>query len=330
MKPYQNVILSQLKTEVELIENNYQLDQLKSKYLGKNSIIAQKMQELKTITTANEKKNLGLQINELKQQIMIIINNTKESLFNLSINKQLATEAIDVSLPSKGVSSGSKHPVTIIIEKIVKIFTDIGFIITEGGEIETDYFNFEALNIAKHHPARAMQDTFYTKSGQLLRTHTSSMQIRYAQKNQPPLQIISPGRVYRVEMDATHTPMFHQVEGLWIDKNINFANLKAIIEYFIHKFFADEKLDIRFRASYFPFTEPSAEVDILLHGQWVEVLGCGMVNNKVLENMYIDHHQYSGFAFGLGVERLLMLKYKIEDIRILYENHLEFNKQFIS
>ncbi len=325
----QEQILQQLKTEVEIVATEYDLDQLKSKYLGKNSFVAQKMADMKNLSV-DEKKVLGAQINELKQEIMSAINIRKDLLLELEINKQLAAESIDVSLPSNGTMIGRSHPISLVLKRIADIFTRIGFLVTDGPEIETDYFNFEALNIPKNHPARAMQDTFYTAGGNVLRTHTSSMEIRYAQQNKPPIQIISPGRVYRVEMDATHTPMFHQVEGLWIDQGITFSNLKATIEYFLQQFFKDDNLEVRFRASFFPFTEPSAEVDILLNGKWVEVLGCGMTNNKVLINMGIDPDKYSGFAFGLGVERLLMLRYQIDDIRLLYENHLEFNKQFLN
>lgn len=323
----QEQILKQLHEEVDLIRNEYDLDQLKSKYLGKNSAIAQQMAEMKNLSV-EEKKTKGAQINEIKQDVMDVINQHKNKIKKIEIDRQLATEGVDVSLPSNSVMSGRLHPISLVMQKIADIFTSIGFTIADGPEIETDYFNFEALNIPANHPARAMQDTFYTESGNVLRTHTSGIQIRYAQQNKPPIQIISPGRVYRVEMDATHTPMFHQVEGLWIDKGISFANLKAIVEYFLQQFFEDDSLEVRFRASFFPFTEPSAEVDILLNGKWIEVLGCGMTNNKVLENMGLDPMEYSGFAFGLGVERLLMLKYKLEDIRLLYENHLEFNKQF--
>ena len=249
-----------------------------------------------------------------------------------SLNKKLSEERIDISLPSKGSSYGSVHPVSQVLDEIVNIFTQFGFEVFEGPEIESEYYNFEALNISKDHPARDMQDTFYLGQGSLLRTHTSPMQVRMMEVNEPPIKIISPGKVYRCDSDVTHTPMFHQIEGLLVDRVITFANLKGILNEFISRFFGKD-IKTRFRPSYFPFTEPSAELDIEWKDKsgkkvWMEVLGCGMVNPKVFDSVRYDSAEFTGLAFGMGIERLAMIKLGITDIRYFYQNDLKFLKQF--
>jgi phenylalanyl-tRNA synthetase alpha chain len=249
-----------------------------------------------------------------------------------ALSKQLAVESIDVTLPGRGQDFGGLHPVTMTIERIQNFFAQIGFSVAQGPEIEDDYHNFEALNIPAHHPARAMHDTFYFGDGTLLRTHTSGVQVRTMEKQQPPIRIICPGRVYRCDSDQTHSPMFHQIEGLLVDDNISFADLKGILHNFLNVFF-ERDLQVRFRPSYFPFTEPSIEVDIGYLGEdgeqkWLEVLGCGMVHPKVFEHSGIDTEKYTGFAFGMGVERLAMLRYGVKDLRMFFENDLRFLAQF--
>jgi len=244
------------------------------------------------------------------------------------LNEKLEKEKIDVTLPSRPKMKGSLHPVMNTIDEISTIFHGIGFDVADGPEIEDDFHNFTALNIPESHPARAMHDTFYVNKEYVLRTHTSPVQIRYMENNTPPIQIISPGRVYRVDSDATHSPMFHQVEGLVINEDVNFANLKGVVQSFLQSFFEDENLTIRFRPSYFPFTEPSAEIDMSWNDGWLEIGGCGMVHPNVLKHVSIDPEMYQGFAFGLGVERLTMLKYGINDLRHFFNHDLRFLEQF--
>jgi phenylalanyl-tRNA synthetase alpha chain len=257
------------------------------------------------------------------------------------LGEQLIGEALDVTLPGRGLGMGGLHPVTRTLERIQSLFHSVGFTVAAGPEVESDYYNFTALNIPENHPARAMHDTFYTDvgNGNLLRTHTSPVQIRYMKTNPPPLKVIAPGRVYRRDSDLTHTPMFHQVEGLWVDKDVNLSALKGVLSDFMKHFFERDDLRVRFRASFFPFTEPSAEMDIGCvmcsngcrvcgHTGWLEVLGCGMVHPNVFKHVNIDHEKYTGFAFGLGVERLAMLRYGVNDLRLFFENDLRFLRQF--
>lgn len=322
-----NNIITQATEEIKAQTRIHDLDQLKAKYVGKSGLISLLMQELKNLNH-EERKEFGLKVNFAKDQFEKALHDRKEEILALELEKKLATEAIDVTLPVND-SKGSLHPISLSINQIFEIFKSFGFVIADGPEIESDYYNFEALNIPKNHPARAMQDTFYTNDNHVLRTHTSPVQIRYAKNQTPPFKVIAPGRVYRVDMDATHSPMFHQLEGLWIDESINFSNLKGVLEHFLRTFFDQEGLQIRFRASFFPFTEPSAEIDIKLNqGEWLEVAGCGMVHPKVLEHMNIDSTKYRGFAFGLGIDRITMLKFNIDDLRLLFENDLDFLKQF--
>jgi phenylalanyl-tRNA synthetase alpha chain len=302
------------------------LDQVRVDYLGRKGLLTRQLKQLGTLP-AEQRPSAGQAINQAKERLQQAIDRRREVLEDLQISTRLQSEAIDVTLPARGQQPGSLHPVTRTFNEIQALLVKAGFEVAEGPEIEDNYHNFEALNIPESHPARAMHDTFYIGENLLLRTHTSPVQIRVMQNGQPPFRFIAPGRVYRCDSDMTHTPMFHQVEGLLVDEQVTFAQLKGLLVDFLHSFF-DPGVKIRFRPSYFPFTEPSAEVDIMGAGGWLEILGCGMVHPFVLENVGIDSEKFTGFAFGMGVERLAMLKYKIDDIRVFFENDLRFLKQF--
>ncbi len=322
-------LLAEARAEIASITAMAELEQLKSRYLGKAGAITSLLHGLKGVAP-EERKQFGAMVNQLKNSFEEVWGLKRQILVAAELEHRLASERVDVSLPARGLHRGSLHPVNLAMNRLIVIFQQLGFSVADGPEIETDYYNFQALNIPDHHPARAMQDTFYTLSGKVLRTHTSPIQVRYAETRKPPIKVIAPGRVYRVDMDATHAPMFHQMELLWIDQGISFANFKAVIIEFMRKFFADDSLQVRFRASFFPFTEPSAEVDIYFSqtGRWLEVGGCGMVHPKVLNYMKIDADLFSGFAFGFGVDRLAMLKYGISDLRLMFDNDLDFLQQF--
>jgi phenylalanyl-tRNA synthetase alpha chain len=278
--------------------------------------------------SADERPAAGARINEAKEALQAEISARRDALESAAMEAKLAAETVDVTLPGRSQSVGGLHPVTRTLERIEAFFGSIGYSVAEGPEIEDDYHNFEALNIPAHHPARAMHDTFYFDAHTLLRTHTSPVQVRTMEAQQPPIRIICPGRVYRCDYDQTHSPMFHQVEGLLVDRNITFADLKGTLEQFLREFF-EEDVKVRFRPSYFPFTEPSIEVDIDRgDGKWLEVLGCGMVHPKVFEYSGIDPEEFTGFAFGMGVERLAMLRYGVDDLRLFFENDLRFLGQF--
>lgn len=302
------------------------LDQVRVDYLGKKGILTAKLKELGSLA-AEDRPAAGQRINKAKQQVQELLSQRRQMLESEQFSSKISSGTIDVTLPGRGLHQGGVHPVTQTLWEIEDLFARIGFDIADGPEIEDNYHNFEALNIPESHPARAMHDTFYFDQDYLLRTHTSNVQIRYMQEHQPPLAIIAPGRVYRCDSDMTHTPMFHQVEGLLIDTGITFADLKGLLQDFLRNFF-NRDLRVRFRPSYFPFTEPSAEVDIMGANGWMEVLGCGMVHPKVLENTGVDSERYTGLAFGMGVERLTMLKYEIDDIRLFFENDIRFLNQF--
>ena len=314
------------------------LDQVRVEYLGKKGSITGLLKGLGKLS-AEERPAAGAEINKVKQALQESIGERKAALENAAVTAKLASETIDITLPGRGQSTGGLHPVTRTIERIADFFEAIGFETVEGPEIEDDYHNFEALNIPAHHPARAMHDTFYISETTVLRTHTSPVQVRVMENSEPPLKVICPGRVYRCDSDLTHTPMFHQVEGLFISDNSSFADLKGIIEEFLRMFF-EKELAVRFRPSYFPFTEPSAEVDIQCvmcngegcrvcsHTGWIEILGCGMVHPRVFEYADIDTEKYTGFAFGMGVERLAMLRYGVNDLRLFFDNDLRFLEQF--
>ena len=322
-----NQLIDQAKKDFASCLKLAELDHIKSKFLGKSGPITEAMKSLASLSP-EEKPKKGAEINQVKKQIEALLEDRKQEISNLELNEKLEKEKIDVTLPSRAKMKGSLHPVMNTIDEISTIFHGIGFDVADGPEIEDDFHNFTALNIPESHPARAMHDTFYVNKEYVLRTHTSPVQIRYMENNTPPIQIISPGRVYRVDSDATHSPMFHQVEGLVINEDVNFANLKGVVQSFLQSFFEDENLTIRFRPSYFPFTEPSAEIDMSWNDGWLEIGGCGMVHPNVLKHVNIDPEMYQGFAFGLGVERLTMLKYGINDLRHFFNHDLRFLEQF--
>jgi phenylalanyl-tRNA synthetase alpha chain len=297
------------------------LNSLKIEYLGKKGILSSLMSRLSN-APAEKKPKLGKSINEFKTLIEESISSSLEKIEQSALDEQLSKEAIDVTLPLSP-DVGSYHPVSLIAQEISDYFKNKGYVLREGPEIESEYFNFSALNIPENHPARDMHDTFYFEDGNLLRTHTSPVQIRSMELESPPLKILCPGKVFRCDSDQTHTPMFHQVEGLVVNKDINFAHLKNEILEFVESFFKDNP-KVRFRPSYFPFTEPSVEVDIQGENGWLEIMGCGMVHPNVLKNVGLNPEVYSGFAFGMGIERMTMLRYQISDIRMLFENDLRF------
>lgn len=304
------------------------LELVKARYLGKTGELNALLKTLGKMTP-EERKTTGAHINECKNQFQAVYNQQREALNEAKLQQQLAAEALDVTLPGRGQNLGGLHPVTLTLQRIVELFHSMGFTVADGPEIEDDFHNFQALNIPPNHPARAMQDTFYVENGNVLRTHTSPIQIRYMlDKKEPPIRIIAPGRVYRVDSDATHSPMFHQAEGLWIEEGVNMADLKAVFTDFIRRFFERDDLQVRFRPSFFPFTEPSAEIDIMGERGWLEVGGCGMVHPNVLKNVNIDAEKYTGFAFGIGLDRFAMLRYGINDLRLFFDNDLNFLKQF--
>jgi len=330
-----------------------QLRDLKVRYLGKKGLLTQQLRSL-SLLPKEERPGAGKEINELKRFVEEEIERLEAALSERDMGEKVASESLDITLPGKYIQPGTIHPVNQVLEEIIDIFTFMGFTVEEGPEVELDYYNFEALNIPKDHPARDMQDTFYVETGVgestpgmkytfesdvVLRTHTSPVQIRVMERRNPPFRVIAPGKVYRCDADVSHTPMFHQVEGLMVGEDITFAHLKGILEVFIHNLFGPDT-PVRFRPSYFPFTEPSAEVDIgciLCGGQgcrvckgtgWLEVLGSGMVHPRVFEAVNYDTEKFTGFAFGMGVERLTMLKYGIDDIRLFFENDLRFLRQF--
>ena len=317
----------QAKEDISNCSSLKELDSVRVFYLGKKGKVSLELKSLSKLDP-KERPQFGKQINEIKKTLQDKISLKKTELNTQKIKASIEQAAIDITLPGKTSSIGNIHPLSITLNQIEKIFINAGFLVDDGPEIEDEYHNFTALNIPGNHPARAMHDTFYFNNEYLLRTHTSPIQIRSMERDGVPIRVIAPGKVYRRDSDITHTPMFHQVEGLVIDKDINFTHLKGILHDFINSFFNDE-MSLRFRPSYFPFTEPSAEVDLLSNdGQWLEILGCGMVHPKVLDNLGIDNKKYSGYAFGMGVERLTMLKYGIKDIRLFYENDLSFLSQF--
>jgi phenylalanyl-tRNA synthetase alpha chain len=314
------------------------LDALRVQYLGKKGQLTQHMQALGKLSP-DERRSAGMHINNAKNAVQQALDARKAVLERDLLESRLATERIDITLPGRGQARGGLHPITQTLERIEQLFAGLGFAVLEGPEIEDDYHNFAALNIPPSHPARAMHDTFYIDETTVLRTHTSPVQIRVMESQKPPLRVIAPGRVYRCDSDLTHSPMFHQVEGFMVDKDVSFADLKGILDDFLRNFF-ERDLAVRFRPSYFPFTEPSAEVDmqcVMCGGSgcrvcsqtgWLEVLGCGMIHPNVFECVNIDNEKYTGFAFGMGVERLAMLRYGVNDLRLFFENDVRFLRQF--
>ncbi|QDJ12865.1 phenylalanine--tRNA ligase subunit alpha [Mergibacter septicus] len=320
-------ITAQALTAIAAANDAKALDAIRVEYFGKKGPFTALMQGLRDVDP-DERPAVGAKINQAKQQAQDALNAKKVELEEAELEAKLVAERLDVSLPGRKVENGGLHPVSITINRVVKFFSELGFSVENGPEVETDYYNFDALNIPAHHPARADHDTFWFDAERLLRTQTSGVQIRTMEKVQPPIRVIAPGRVYRNDYDQTHTPMFHQIELLFVDKKANFTELKGLLHDFLRNFF-EEDLQVRFRPSYFPFTEPSAEVDVMgKNGKWLEVLGCGMVHPNVLRNVGIDPNEYSGFAVGMGVERLTMLRYNVTDLRAFFENDLRFLKQF--
>lgn len=332
-------LMEQAQAQLASANSLQKLDDVRVHYLGKKGLITGQLKQLGKLP-AEERRGAGQEINKAKQALSVSIDERKLTLEAEALNKRLQNESLDITLPGRRMDTGNLHPVTRTAKRIEEIFMQLGFSVEEGPEIEDDYHNFTALNIPEHHPSRASHDTFYFDDGTLLRTHTSPVQIRTMENKEPPLRIIAPGRVYRCDSDVTHSPMFHQVEGLMVDKDVTFADLKGILDAFFKAFFEDDNFKTRFRPHYFPFTEPSAETDIQCvlcagngckvcgHTGWIEVMGCGMVNPEVFRHVGIDPEVYTGFAFGFGIDRLAMLRYGIDDLRKLFDNDVRFLKQF--
>ncbi len=330
------MILDDALKSFAAIHDAVELENAKARYLGKEGNLTGLLKGLGKLS-AEERPAAGARINQIKQQIEAALQARRDAIQQLALQSKLAAESLDVTLPGRNAGVGGLHPVTRTLERIETLFHSIGYDVAAGPEIENDFYNFTALNIPADHPARAMHDTFYIDDEHMLRTHTSPIQIRYMQAHlerykhldaMPDIRIIAPGRVYRVDSDATHSPMFHQVEGLWVGERVSFADLKGVIADFLQNYFETEDMQVRFRPSFFPFTEPSAEMDMSWKGGWLEIGGCGMVHPNVLKHVGIDSEKYIGFAFGMGVERLAMLRYGVNDLRLFFENDLQFLKQF--
>jgi phenylalanyl-tRNA synthetase alpha chain len=328
-----SVIVSRALADFAAAPDPAALENAKARYLGKAGELTAFQSSLKS-TAPEQRRELGARFNAAKQEIEAALEARRRALAEARLAAKLTEQALDVTLPGRGRGRGGLHPVIRTWQRIEEIWRSIGFDVADGPEIETDWFNFTALNSPENHPSRSMQDTFYVDLKDanslplVLRTHTSPMQVRYARMHKPPLKVIAPGRTYRVDSDATHSPMFHQVEGLWIDTDISLADLKGVYTEFLRRFFENDKLEVRFRPSFFPFTEPSAEIDMKLKGKWLEISGSGQVHPAVVRNFGLDPERYIGFAFGSGLERLTMLRYGIEDLRLFYEGDLRFLEQF--
>jgi phenylalanyl-tRNA synthetase alpha chain len=328
-----SVIVSRALADFAAAPDPAALENAKARYLGKAGELTAFQSSLKS-TAPEQRRELGARFNAAKQEIEAALEARRRALADARLAAKLTEQALDVTLPGRGRGRGGLHPVIRTWQRIEEIWRSIGFDVADGPEIETDWFNFTALNSPENHPSRSMQDTFYVDlkdaSGLplVLRTHTSPMQVRYARMHKPPIKVIAPGRTYRVDSDATHSPMFHQVEGLWIDTDISLADLKGVYTEFLRRFFENDKLEVRFRPSFFPFTEPSAEIDMKLKDKWLEISGSGQVHPAVMRNFGLDPERYIGFAFGSGLERLTMLRYGIEDLRLFYEGDLRFLEQF--
>ncbi len=333
-----NAIVERALAEFRGAADPASLENAKARYLGRNGELTALLRTLGALAP-EERKAAGARINEAKARVEQALEARRGELSGARLQARLAEEAIDVTLPGRGRGRGGIHPIIRTWQRVEQIFGSIGFDVADGPEIETDWYNFTALNNPENHPARSMQDTFYVdlKDAEglplLLRTHTSPMQVRYARMHKPPIKVIAPGRTYRVDSDATHSPMFHQVEGLWIDEGISFADLKGVYTDFLRRFFESDALEVRFRPSYFPFTEPSAEIDLQFasgphKGRWLELSGAGQVHPQVVRNFGLDAERYIGFAFGSGLERLTMLRYGIDDLRLFFDGDLRFLRQF--
>ena len=321
-----NDLVQKAQSEVAGSADLRALDQVRVRFLGKKGELTQRLKQLGELP-ADQRPAAGQLINKAKTALSQAINARREELEQIRISKQLAGDRVDVTQAGRGHEPGGVHPVVRTWRRVEALFREAGFAVHEGPEVEDDFHNFEALNIPAHHPARAMHDTFYFPNGKLLRTHTSPVQIRTMMNQEPPMRLIAPGRVYRCDSDITHTPMFHQVEGLVVDEGVSLANLKSILHQFVERFF-ERHIKVRFRPSYFPFTEPSAEMDIEWGDGWLEILGCGMVHPVVFDKVGIDSERYTGYAFGMGIERLAMLRYQVNDLRLFFENDLKFLEQF--
>lgn len=325
-------LVSKAIAEFEATSEANELERVKAHYLGKSGVLSEVRKDLAGLT-AEKRREAGTRFNEAKDRIEAALAARRADLAAARLGARLAEESLDVTLPGRRRGRGGIHPVIRTSQRIEAIFGSIGFDVADGPEIETDWHNFTALNQPENHPARSMHDTFYVEGGLLLRTHTSPIQVRYARTHNPPIKVIAPGRSYRVDSDATHSPMFHQVEGLWIDEHISFADLKGVYIDFLHRFFETDELEVRFRPSFFPFTEPSAEIDMKFssgpnRGKWLEISGAGQVHPNVVRNFGLDPERYMGFAFGSGLERLTMLRYGIDDMRLFFEGDLRFLGQF--
>lgn len=328
-----NALETSAMDEIQSTNDMEELESLRVQYLGKKGVLTEQLKALGKLPK-EQRPEAGQKINQVKVRIQQALESRKTGLQEAEINQQLESETLDVTLPGRSQNAGGLHPITLTLKRIEDYFKQFGFVVEEGPEIEDEFHNFEALNIPDNHPARAMHDTFYFDDKLLLRTHTSSVQIRVMQEQKPPIRIIAPGRVYRCDSDPTHSPMFHQVEGLLVDEHVSFVDLKGIIVDFLQSFFEDENLRVRFRPSYFPFTEPSAEIDIGMFDKqsnsirWLEVMGCGMVHPNVFASVGVDTNKFKGYAFGMGVERLAMLRHQVNDLRLFFENDLRFLRQF--
>ena len=321
-------IVAAARAEFDKCVDPAALENAKARYLGRAGALTELLKALSKLS-ATERPAAGAAINDAKQALEAALEARRTALAEAKLAQQLASGALDVTLPGRGRGRGGLHPLTKVQERVETLFRSLGFAVADGPEIEDDFHNFTALNTPENHPARSMQDTFYVEGGMVLRTHTSPIQVRYMEAHKPPIKIIAPGRVYRVDSDATHSPMFHQVEGLWIDRDVTFADLKGTLTEFLRNFFERDDMRVRFRPSFFPFTEPSAEIDMAFgDDDWLEILGAGQVHPNVLRAVGIDPEEYQGFAFGMGPDRLAMLRYGVNDLRLFYENDLRFLRQF--
>lgn len=323
-----DAIVSQALAEFEAVADGVALENAKARFLGKSGLITEQLKRIGKLP-ADQKREAGSRINEAKGRIEQALEARRTALREQELERKLRDESIDVTQPGRGQGCGGLHPIALVRSRIETLFMSLGFDVAEGPEIESDYYNFTALNMPENHPARSMHDTFYVDGNRhLLRTHTSPIQIHYMLRNEPPLRVLAPGRVYRSDSDATHSPMFHQVEGLWVDEHVSFADLKGVTIEFLQKFFERTDLKVRFRPSFFPFTEPSAEIDMSFGDGWLEIGGCGMVHPNVLRYGNVDTERFRGFAFGMGIDRLAMLRYGVDDLRLFFQNDLRFLRQF--
>jgi len=323
-----DALVTQALAEFAAVKDAAALENAKARFLGRTGLVTDLLKALGKLP-AEQRRDAGSRINSAKARIEEALEARRNSLREEQLERKLREEAIDVTQPGRGQGSGGLHPITLVRSRAEALFRSLGFDVAEGPEIESDYYNFTALNMPENHPARSMHDTFYVDGGShLLRTHTSPIQIHYMQRNTPPIRVLAPGRVYRSDSDATHSPMFHQIEGLWIDESVSFADLKGVTIEFLQKFFERTDLAVRFRPSFFPFTEPSAEIDMSFGDGWLEIGGCGMVHPNVLKHGNVDTARFRGFAFGMGIDRLAMLRYGVDDLRLFFQNDLRFLRQF--